>query len=600
GKNAFGEAIKFRGGKPIKLLNYDQEKEEIHINESALNILNEIDEPVAVIAIVGSFRRGKSWFANVLHGRHDGFELGAELEGCTRGIDMWDAPFLHEGKRVIVLDCEGIDEPRQDQRWATKLFVLSLVLSSSFIYNINGIVGKSDIGKLFLMTDLTKYINPPKDSKIFPRLVVLLRDFMLKSPDDFREYFLQRLDEANSDAANGIREYFEDFDVYGLPYPGVQREQLQYMDRVNTDSLDLDFVSEVVQSVNGVLSKVKPKYIGSSSMSGATFSKFLVECVEKLNDPENQIRLSIPDEYNSVIIYVAQRTIQKCGGIYMSTMEKEIETLKFPIQWSEFGSVHNKAFNIAETEFSKSIIGTAPQIVNFQLEFQTEIENMKKKLQQANSEALFDHNNLLAENLWESYVKNGLNSDNPFSSKEDFEEAVGIFEVESEDLMIPSPEADKVIADFKSKKYKDAVNKLESIGVLQSKLAEEMRTNQDAQQKLLECSARENEMITKLEDLKSEREEMKHQFEKKMEEMNNTLQEQDIRNQRILGEIKEERELAALMLESAKDHAIIEYEKELAKLKKDKEYWRDILKSCIPVVEVGLKFLMAIFVKKYL
>jgi len=25
-------------------------------------------------------------FANVLHGRHDGFELGAQVSGCTRGM----------------------------------------------------------------------------------------------------------------------------------------------------------------------------------------------------------------------------------------------------------------------------------------------------------------------------------------------------------------------------------------------------------------------------------------------------------------------------------------------------------------------------------
>jgi hypothetical protein len=36
-------------------------------------------------SLVGSCRRGKSWFANVLHGRHDGFNLGAKVEGCTRG-----------------------------------------------------------------------------------------------------------------------------------------------------------------------------------------------------------------------------------------------------------------------------------------------------------------------------------------------------------------------------------------------------------------------------------------------------------------------------------------------------------------------------------
>src|SRR5436853_3959741 len=84
---------------------------------------------------VGSPRRGKSWFANVLHGRHDGFELGAEVDGCTHGIYMWSPPFkltskqsdgITVQKRVIVLDTEGINDSKQDQNWATKLFMLCL------------------------------------------------------------------------------------------------------------------------------------------------------------------------------------------------------------------------------------------------------------------------------------------------------------------------------------------------------------------------------------------------------------------------------------------------------------------------------------------
>ena len=80
------------------------------------------------------------------------------MESRTRGIYMRDSTFKLEPdgeiiqKRVIVLDAEGIDDPKQDQNWATKLFVLCLAISSAFIYNINGVI-EGDIGKLRLMTD---------------------------------------------------------------------------------------------------------------------------------------------------------------------------------------------------------------------------------------------------------------------------------------------------------------------------------------------------------------------------------------------------------------------------------------------------------------
>src|SRR5581483_1228500 len=99
----------------------------------------------------------KPCFANLLHGRYDGFKMGAEMEGCTHGIYMWDSPFKIESKqpngtiiqkRVIVLDIEGINNSRQDQNLATKLFILCLVISSTFIYNISD-TARDDINKLY-------------------------------------------------------------------------------------------------------------------------------------------------------------------------------------------------------------------------------------------------------------------------------------------------------------------------------------------------------------------------------------------------------------------------------------------------------------------
>ena len=128
------------------------------------------------------------------------------MNGCTRGIYMWSPPFKitdeqSDGKtiqkRVIVLDTEGINDPKQNQNWTTKLFILCLVISSTFIYNINGIVGRDDIGKLRLMTDLSKFIQEPEDGDFLPRLVVLLRDFSLEYPDSFKDYFIDKLNNVN-------------------------------------------------------------------------------------------------------------------------------------------------------------------------------------------------------------------------------------------------------------------------------------------------------------------------------------------------------------------------------------------------------------------
>ncbi|PKC68049.1 hypothetical protein RhiirA1_534476, partial [Rhizophagus irregularis] len=205
--NRFSREIEFREGAPIQLLQYveDNSKDrfgKISINPAALNILRTIREPLAIISVVGSYRRA---------------------------------------------------------------------LSSTFIYNINGIVGRDDIGKLYLMTDLSKFIQEPEEGDFLPRLVILLRDFTLENPESFKGYFLEKLNKVSPEAAKGIKKFFYDFDVYGLPHPGCKRKMLQHMEDADTDELEEEFVDEVENAVKSIYSQLPLKYIGSSTMKGSAF-----------------------------------------------------------------------------------------------------------------------------------------------------------------------------------------------------------------------------------------------------------------------------------------------------------------------------------------
>ncbi|CAG8535907.1 6443_t:CDS:2 [Diversispora eburnea] len=577
--NAFGNGIPYREGKPIKLLQFEDESGRFILNQDALNIINKIEEPISIIAVAGAYRCGKSWIGNVFHGRHDGFELGAEVQSCTRGIDMWDSPFIHEGKRVIILDCEGFNEPKQDQLYDTKLFVLCLIISSIFVYNINAIVGKSDISKLFLMTDLTKYVRPTTECQYLPRLVVLIRNFGLKSPENFREYFLEKLEEVNVDAAKGIKEHFSDCDVYGL---SVKR--LQYMDKVPTQDLDPCFVSEIIVTVNQIYQNLEPKYIGSSAMSGIAFARFITECVKRLNDPENNIQISIPDEYSSVTNFVARKTTEKCEKLYKQTMEKEIQTL--PIQWDVINFCHSIAFHASEAEFFKSIIGSGPQILEFLKELHIRIENIKSEFYKTNSEALLQHYTEIANNLWEMHVKSGLRYQNLFSGQDEFEEAIEKFEKEMDELP-QGPEVNKVFANYKSKEYKEAIELMEIMGKLQSDLANNLKSNQENQQKLLETLA-EEEVLNRQYSTKQEEYSYSDQYlAAKLVEMNNLMERQRIENLEALEKLREEQMISFERLNRQKDEEIARIKADLKIKKNDKEIWLDALNK---IVEFGINF----------
>jgi hypothetical protein len=96
---------------------------------------------IAVVNCVGPYRSGKSLLLNLFLNENYGFEVGNSEKTCTRGIWMWDKPIKHENKHgefnLIFMDTEGIGSPSDsDKNKDNKIFVLSLLLSSVFIYNI--------------------------------------------------------------------------------------------------------------------------------------------------------------------------------------------------------------------------------------------------------------------------------------------------------------------------------------------------------------------------------------------------------------------------------------------------------------------------------
>ncbi|CAB5215378.1 unnamed protein product [Rhizophagus irregularis] len=554
--NGFGREIEFREGFPIQLLNYRENSEnekfgQIALNPEALNILREINEPLAIISVVGSYRRGKSWFANVLHGRHDGFELGAKVGGCTRGIYMWSPPFKLESKqsdgeiiqkRVIVLDSEGIDDPKQDGNWAKKLFILCLVVSSTFIYNINGIVGRNDIGKLYLMTDLSKFIQEPKNGDFLPKLVILLRDFTLEQPESFKDYFLDRLKNIYIEVAMGINQFFYDFGVYGLPHPGCKRKMLQHMEDAITDELDEEFVEEVENAVKSIYSQLSLKYIGPSTMQGISFVKFLENIVERMNSSETLTLLSIPFEYEIVIQYVAQEAIKESIRKYNERTNTLInEEGKLPMLWEEFEKMHHEYISEANKTFFEKVIGSPKQIRSFVEHLHEKLFELKKLFMEINSKELLTYNENIAKKFWANYIENKTEN-NSFKDNEEFQEALKSFELAYYKSMKKSPEANKVITSYKQNQYSIAVDHMTQLGKMNERLAEELHTREEADRLRQEALVLEETIRIRTEAFERDREKFKESVEIKMSELLKNIEQQKNLNEEMKQRFIEERD----------------------------------------------------------
>jgi hypothetical protein len=188
---------------------------------------------------------------------------------------------------------------------------------------------------------------------------------------------------------------------------------MKNMETIKTDQLDPLFVKGIKNAVQEVFKDLPPKYIEKSTMSGITFVKFLEDCIKQMNDPENDLPLSIPSAYEVTTDYVAQKAQENCLKNYKVTMITRMND-KFPISWEEFDKIHIEVFEISEKNFVKMIIGSTEQIQSFQKKFYEKILDLKKNFYQLNSEAVYEYNNKRAHELWKNHVARGLTETNLF------------------------------------------------------------------------------------------------------------------------------------------------------------------------------------------
>uniref|UniRef100_A0A670IMY6 GB1/RHD3-type G domain-containing protein n=1 Tax=Podarcis muralis TaxID=64176 RepID=A0A670IMY6_PODMU len=112
--------------------------EQLRVNQEALKILQSIQQPVVVVAIVGLYRTGKSYLMNKLAGKDKGgFSLGSTVQAATKGIWMWCRSHpLKPDHTLVLLDTEGLgDVEKSNPENDAWIFALSILLSSTFVYN---------------------------------------------------------------------------------------------------------------------------------------------------------------------------------------------------------------------------------------------------------------------------------------------------------------------------------------------------------------------------------------------------------------------------------------------------------------------------------
>ncbi|XP_068280579.1 guanylate-binding protein 1-like isoform X4 [Nyctibius grandis] len=287
---------------PVCLIENSQRKGLV-VQQEALQVLSKVTQPVVVVAIAGLYRTGKSYLMNRLARQRKGFSLGSSVQSHTKGIWMWCVPHpCKPGHTLVLLDTEGLgDVEKGNNKNDTWIFVLTVLLSSTLIYNCKGTIDQQAMDQLHYVVKLSEHINLKaapeksedelKDSEkfvlFFPTFVWAVRDFTLRlelngkkiSEDEYLENALKLKAgsspeiERYNQPRECIRQFFPGRKCFVFD-PPASKKDLDHLEELQDDEIDPEFLQQVEKFCSHIWEKSPPKTVrGGHFVTGNMLGK---------------------------------------------------------------------------------------------------------------------------------------------------------------------------------------------------------------------------------------------------------------------------------------------------------------------------------------
>ncbi|KAK9766190.1 hypothetical protein K7432_004899 [Basidiobolus ranarum] len=588
-----------RPGNPIQLLRKKKNatsNEELEIIPEALEILGRITGPIVVVAVVGTMRQGKSYLLSRMLGRQEAFELGPTTDPKTFGIWTWDTPYevtINDQKAtLILLDTEGLGAPNATEQWDTKIFVLSLLLSSLFIYNTRGAIDREAIQKLRIMQDLTRLIessseavvdedcddNAEQFSEYFPEFLWVVRDFNLKYPEGVntaKEYLLRALrSESDTMGKKGISlkarqeikdtdeirksivYYFGNADCHTMPLPVSNPEESGFVDiptaMQNLHLIPYERLSMAFRSsMDGFLGKAGAmmnlkRFKDGSLMTGASFAQLLQVYVRQINT-SNCIKVA--DAYQAVVDQVTKKAIDLAISNYRSCMESFENTHpNEPVMGEFLISKHIEFYKKSLDILNQNLLGSNEEVEKVHLELKEMIIQQDKdnrilnscvfsEFHERNSALIVARNEMLVNDIWQGLIGKRLNGSekDEFTSYQEFIDAIGAFQNEYERNCFPGVEAKQVFLRYleKVEESKARLNMwFKQKGMFEERLAKIQEENLQIQKQANRIQIENESLIASMKRIHEEHEASLNMMWERIESKHQEAEE--VRNQRQL------------------------------------------------------------------
>ena len=293
------------------------------INDEAIKIISkEENKQIGILSLVGKYRTGKSFLLNrvlIEKKSSKGFDVAPTIKPCTKGIWLWSSPLIinnnysHNPFPAYLIDTEGLGAYDEEINHDTKIFLISILISSLFIYNSFGTIDEVALNNLSLILNLSKSLKIRNNSnslnandndeeemaKYFPSLLWILRDFALKLEDNegnvitAKQYLENALikQKGSSESVEEknlvrklIKTYFLERDCFPMVRPVESEKELQKLMTLSDNKIRPEFLRQCEMLRNKIYMKIKPKTFNGQFLSGQMLINLLKSIIEAINE----------------------------------------------------------------------------------------------------------------------------------------------------------------------------------------------------------------------------------------------------------------------------------------------------------------------------
>ena len=279
----------------------------------AINILTGLkNSKLIILSINGPVGSGKSTLANnLINKKESGFKIGEKMEG----IWIWGKPIeLSDDIKLLILDCQGINNDNKDtaNNINYKLFMLSILLSTSLVYVTKGELTDNLINDFLFFTDLSTKINISDEDKN-----------QLNTIDNLKEYFPDIFI---------INDTLKKEEIQTLIEKNAEHENF-YKLFEKRNYLKSDEYEEIFKKIK---SEMKYKTIQNNIIDGDALFGLLQNYIDNMNNNENPI---INSALQNILLSKANNELEFITYKFKNALNQKLEN-KYPISISKIYKIY--------------------------------------------------------------------------------------------------------------------------------------------------------------------------------------------------------------------------------------------------------------------